>query len=77
MTTKQRQRLEDLLAKVEDLLSEAIVAVQKFVDAAESIDKGLAGEADGYLVGHLHNFISNENQPGSIQSLGDRLNDIE
>lgn len=65
MTTEERI---ELLDQAEELLREAIEAISLATGGTDE-----EGRADLYIIGHLENWIENEDQIGSIPALREGL----
>ena len=69
--------LEEALDEFENALSDVIDKARELYRLARlaKTSEPIAGQIQGYLLGHLQNFMENERQPGSIPSLREMIAD--
>jgi hypothetical protein len=64
----KKEKLQEGLNELEEKLNDAIEAAEILLSISKEY-RCFGGQLDGYLIGHLKNFINNGYQPGSIASL--------
>ena len=73
-----RIKLDALLLRLEEQIRGGLVLAKKFEEAAAAAGYGQpALECGAYLVGHLESFAESEEQPGSVPSLRNALDEWE
>lgn len=71
--TKDAHKLMDALEGIAEALDDAKSAAQKAEQMASrmggELSRVVGGQINSYLIGHLKNFLLNENQPGSVEAM--------
>lgn len=70
------EQLQYGLDKLEDSLNEVIEAAEELYDVSKEF-RCFGGQLKSYLIETLKGFVENENQPGSIATLQNMLNNDE